>query len=159
MESEVFGSKRNRQIIAVAVMVTVIIAELVACLCMKSVKPAESLVVDYEAAKESMAELETELRVTESAKRENAEAFKALGLLMTGRPAEVGFETLAVHAGGEDNSWASVAVRAKNGDALQKYMSNLTASESFGGVTIESSQENQDGNISAVILVQKGEER
>jgi len=66
---------------------------------------------------------------------------------------------LAVHAGGEDNSWASVAVRAKNGDALQKYMSNLTASESFGGVTIESSQENQDGNISAVILVQKGEER
>lgn len=155
MESEVFGSKRNRQIIAVAVMVTVIIAELVACICMKSVKPAESLVVDYEAAKESMAEL----RVKESAKRENAEAFKALGVLMTGRPAEVGFETLAVHAGSEDNSWASVAVRAKNGDALQKYMSNLTASESFGGVTIESSQENQDSSISAVISVQKGEKR
>ena len=154
MESEIFRSKRNRQIIAVAVMVTVIIAELVACLCMKSVKPAESLVVDYEAAKESMAELETELRVTESAKRENAEAFKALGLLMTGRPAEVGFETLAVHAGGEDSSWA-----AKNGEALQKYMSNLTASESFGGVTIESSQENQDSSISAVISVQKGEDR
>ena len=93
MESEIFRSKRNRQIIAVAVMVTVIIAELVACLCMKSVKPAESLVLDYEAAKESMAELETELRVMERAKRENAEAFKALGLLMTGRPAEREFES------------------------------------------------------------------
>jgi hypothetical protein len=52
-----------------------------------------------------------------------------------------------------------VAVRAKNVDALQKYMSNLTASESFGGVTIESSQENQDSSISAVISVQKGEDR
>jgi hypothetical protein len=38
-------------------------------------------------------------------------------------------------------------------------MSNLTASESFGGVTIESSQENQDSSISAVISVQKGEKR
>ena len=159
MESEVFVSKRNRQIIAVAVMVTTIIVELVACICMKTVKPAESLVVDYEAAKESMSELEAELRATESAKRENAEAFKVLGLLMTGRPAEVGFETLAVHAGGEDSSWASVAIRAKNGDALQKYMSSLTASESFGGVTMESSQENPDGSISAVISVQKEEDR
>ena len=159
MESELFGSRRKRQIIAVAVMVTVIIAELVACLCMKSVKPAESLAVDYEAAKESMSELEAELRATESAKREDAEAFKVLGLLMTGRPAEVGFETLAVHSGGEDSSWASVAIRAKNGDALQKYMSNLTASESFGGVTMESSQENPDGSISVVISVQKGEDR
>ena len=159
MDSEVYGIKRSHIIISVAVMVTVIIAEIVSCLCMKSVKPAEGLVLDYEAAKESMAELETELRVMERAKRENAEAFKALGLLMTGRPAEVGFETLAVHAGGEDSSWASLAIRAKNGEALQKYMSNLTASESFGGVTIESSQENQDSSISAVISVQKGEDR
>ena len=156
MKAEIIN---GRQIIAVAVMVTVIIAEIVAGLCLNSVSPADSLVVDYEAAKDSMAELETELRITERAKQENAEAFKALSLLMTGRPAEVSFETLAIQAGGEDNSWASVAVRAKNEEALQRYMSNLTVSDNFGGVTIASSQGNQDGSISAVLSVQKGEAR
>ena len=86
MDSEVYGIKRSHIIISVAVMVTVIIAEIVSCLCMTSVKPAEGLVVDYEAAKESMTELETELRVMEGAKKENADAFRALSLLMTGRP-------------------------------------------------------------------------
>ena len=159
MESEVYGIKRSHIIISVAVMVTVIIAEIVSCLCMTSVKPAESLVVDYEAAKESMTELETELRVMEGAKKENADAFHALSLLMTGRPAEVGFDTLAVQAGAEDGSWASVSVRARNEDALQKYMSNLTANSAFGGVAIVSSQKNPDGSINAVISVQKGEAR
>lgn len=159
MEAAVIGIRRNSKIIAVAVMVTVIIAEIVACLCLKSVRPAESLVVDYEAAKESMPELATELRVMDRAKQENAEAFKALSLLMAGRPAEVGFETLAVKAGAEDDSWASVAVRAKNEAALQSYMSNLTASNNFGGVTIVSSQKNPDGSTSAVISVEKGETR
>jgi hypothetical protein len=159
MEAEAMGIKRGHIIIAVAVMVTVIIAEIVACLCLTSVRPAESLVVDYEAAKESMAELETELRVTDRAKRENAEAFKALSLLMTGRPAEVSFETLAVQAGSEDGSWANLSVRAKNEEVLQKYMSNLTASDNFSGVAIVSSQENPDGSIKAVLSVQKGEAR
>ena len=159
MDSEVYGIKRSHIIISVAVMVTVIIAEIVSCLCMTSVKPAEGLVVDYEAAKDSMTELETELRVMEGAKKENADAFHALSLLMTGRPAEVGFETLAVQAGAEDGSWASVSVRARNEDALQKYMSNLTANSAFGGVAIVSSQKNPDGSINAVISVQKGEAR
>ena len=159
MDSEVYGIKRSHIIIFVAVMVTVIIAEIVSCLCMTSVKPAEGLVVDYEAAKDSMTELETELRVMEGAKKENADAFHALSLLMTGRPAEVGFETLAVQAGAEDGSWASVSVRARNEDALQKYMSNLTANSAFGGVAIVSSQKNPDGSINAVISVQKGEAR
>jgi hypothetical protein len=159
MDSEVYGIKRSHIIISVAVMVTVIIAEIVSCLCMTSVKPAEGLVVDYEAAKDSMTELETELRVMEGAKKENADAFHALSLLMTGRPAEVGFETLAVQAGAEDGSWATVSIRAKNEEALQKYMSNLTASDSFSGVAIESSQENSDGSIKAVLSVQKGEAR
>lgn len=158
MEAEI-GIKRNTKIIIVAVMTTMIIAEIVACICMKSVRPAESLVVDYEAAKESMPELETELRVMDRAKQENADAFTALSLLMTGRPAEVGFETLAVKAGAEDESWASVAVRAKNEAALQRYMSNLTASNNFGGVAIASSQGNPDGSINAVLSVQKGEAR
>ncbi|MBQ1509367.1 MAG: hypothetical protein IIZ54_00520 [Selenomonadaceae bacterium] len=159
MDSEVYGIKRSHIIISVAVMVTVIIAEIVSCLCMTSVKPAEGLVVDYEAAKDSMTELETELRVMEGAKKENADAFRALSLLMTGRPAEVGFETLAVQAGAEDGSWASVSVRAKNEDVLQRYMSNLTANSAFGGVAIVSSQKNPDGSINAVISVQKGEAR
>ena len=159
MDSEVYGIKRSHIIISVAVMVTVIIAEIVSCLCMTSVKPAEGLVVDYEAAKDSMTELETELRVMEGAKKENADAFHVLSLLMTGRPAEVGFETLAVQAGAEDGSWASVSVRARNEDALQKYMSNLTANSAFGGVAIVSSQKNPDGSINAVISVQKGEAR
>ncbi len=159
MDSEVYGIKRSHIIISVAVMVTVIIAEIVSCLCMTSVKPAEGLVVDYEAAKDSMTELETELRVMEGAKKENADAFHALSLLMTGRPAEVGFETLAVQAGAEDGSWASVSVRAKNEDVLQRYMSNLTANSAFGGVAIVSSQKNPDGSINAVISVQKGEAR
>ena len=159
MEAEAMGIKRGHIIIAVAVMVTVIIAEIVACLCLTSVRPAESLVVDYEAAKESMAELETELRVTDRAKRENAEAFKALSLLMTGRPAEVSFETLAVQAGAEDGSWANLSVRAKNEEALQKYMNNLTVSDNFSGVAIASSQEKPDGSIKAVLSVQKGEAR
>ena len=73
MDSEVYGIKRSHIIISVAVMVTVIIAEIVSCLCMTSVKPAEGLVVDYEAAKDSMTELETELRVTDRAKVENAD--------------------------------------------------------------------------------------
>ena len=106
-----------------------------------------------------MTELETELRVMDGAKKENADAFRALSLLMTGRPAEVGFETLAVQAGAEDGSWASVSVRARNEDALQKYMSNLTANSAFGGVAIVSSQKNPDGSINAVISVQKGEAR
>ena len=159
METEALGIRRNHIIIAVAVMVTVIIAEIVACLCMTSVRPAESLVVDYEAAKESMTELETELRVTDRAKRENADAFKALSLLMTGRPAEVSFETLAVQAGSEDGSWANVSVQAKNEEALQKYMNNLTAGDSFSGVAIASYQGNPDGSINAVLSVQKGEGR
>ena len=159
MDSEVYGIKRSHIIISVAVMVTVIIAEIVSCLCMTSVKPAEGLVVDYEAAKDSMTELETELRVMEGAKKENADAFHALSLLMTGRPAEVGFETLAVQAGAEDGSWASVSVRAKNEDVLQRYMSNLTANSAFGGVAIVSSQKNPAGSINAVISVQKGEAR
>ena len=159
MDSEVYGIKRSHIIISVAVMVTVIIAEIVSCLCMTSVKPAEGLVVDYEAAKDSMTELETELRVMDGAKKENADAFHALSLLMTGRPAEVGFETLAVQAGAEDGSWASVSVRAKNEDVLQRYMSNLTANSAFGGVAIVSSQKNPDGSINAVISVQKGEAR
>ena len=159
MDSEVYGIKRSHIIISVAVMVTVIIAEIVSCLCMTSVKPAEGLVVDYEAAKDSMTELESELRVMEGAKKENADAFHALSLLMTGRPAEVGFETLAVQAGAEDGSWASVSVRAKNEDVLQRYMSNLTANSAFGGVAIVSSQKNPDGSINAVISVQKGEAR
>ena len=159
MEAEVWEIKRSTKIIMVAVMVTVIISEIVACLCLTSVRPAESLVVDYEAAKESMTELETELRVTDRAKGENADAFKALALLMTGRPAEVSFETLAVQAGAEEGSWATVSIRAKNEEALQKYMSNLTASDSFSGVVIESSQENSDGSIKAVLSVQKGEAR
>ena len=159
MDSEVYGIKRSHIIISVAVMVTVIIAEIVSCLCMTSVKPAEGLVVDYEAAKDSMTELETELRVMEGAKKENADAFHALSLLMTGRPAEVGFETLAVQAGAEDGRWASVSVRAKNEDVLQRYMSNLTANSAFGGVAIVSSQKNPDGSINAVISVQKGEAR
>ena len=159
MDSEVYGIKRSHIIISVAVMVTVIIAEIVSCLCMTSVQPAEGLVVDYEAAKDSMTELETELRVMEGAKKENADAFHALSLLMTGRPAEVGFETLAVQAGAEDGSWASVSVRAKNEDVLQRYMSNLTANSAFGGVAIVSSQKNPDGSINAVISVQKGEAR
>lgn len=159
MDSEIYGIKRSHIIISVAVMVTVIIAEIVSCLCMTSVKPAEGLVVDYEAAKDSMTDLETELRVMEGAKKENADAFRALSLLMTGRPAEVGFETLAVQAGAEDSSWASVSVRARNEDALQRYMSNLTANSAFGGVAIVSSQKNPDGSINAVISVQKGEAR
>lgn len=159
MDSEVYGIKRSHIIISVAVMVTVIIAEIIACLCMTSVKPAEGLMVDYEAAKDSMTELETELRVMDGAKKENADAFHALSLLMTGRPAEVGFETLAVQAGAEDGSWASVSVRAKNEDVLQRYMSNLTANSAFGGVAIVSSQKNPDGSINAVISVQKGEAR
>ena len=159
MEAEALGIKRSHIAIVTAVMVTVIIAEIVACLCMTSVRPAESLVVEYEAAKESMAELEMELRVTDRAKRENADAFKALSLLMTGRPAEVSFETLAVQAGAEDGSWANVSVQAKNEEALQKYMNNLTASDSFSGVAIASSKRNPDGSINAVLSVQKGEAR
>ena len=159
MDSEVYGIKRSHIIISVAVMVTVIIAEIVSCFCMTSVKPAEGLVVDYEAAKESMTELETELRVTDRAKGENADAFKALALLMTGRPTEVRFEILAVQAGAEEGSWATVSIRAKNEEALQKYMSNLTANSAFGGVAIVSSQKNPDGSINAVISVQKGEAR
>ena len=157
MEISEFGIKRSTKIIILAVMATVIIAEIVACLCMGSVKPAESLVIDYEAAKESMTEMEKELRITERAKQENADAVNALALLMTGRPAEVGFETLAVHAETEDDSWASVAVRAKNEEALQRYISNLAASGCFGGVVIASSS--QDGSISAVLRVQKREAR
>ncbi len=159
MEISEFGIKRSTKIVIVAVMATVIIAEIVACLCMGSVKPAESLVIDYEAAKESMTDMEKELRITERARQENAEAVNALTLLMTGRPAEVGFETLAVHAEGEDNSWASVAVRAKTEEALQRYISNLAASGGFGGVVIASSERSQDGSISAVLRVQKREAR
>ena len=159
MEISEFGIKRSIKIVIVAVMATVIIAEIVACLCMGSVKPAESLVIDYEAAKESMTEMEKELRITERAKQENADAVNALALLMTGRPAEVGFETLAVHAGAEDDSWASVAIRAKNEEALQRYISNLAASGSFGGVVIASSERSSDGSISAVLRVQKREAR
>ena len=60
MEISEFGIKRSTKIVIVAVMATVIIAEIVACLCMGSVKPAESLVIDYEAAKESMSDMEKE---------------------------------------------------------------------------------------------------
>ena len=46
MEAEALGIKRNHIFIAVAVMVTVTFAEIVACLCLTSVRPAESLVGD-----------------------------------------------------------------------------------------------------------------
>ena len=58
MEAEVWEIKRSTKIIMVAVMVTAIIAEIVACLCLTSVRPAESLVVDYEAAKEYLNQMQ-----------------------------------------------------------------------------------------------------
>ena len=158
MEQKI-GIERFKQLAKVAgiVMMTLLVAETVACLCMGSVKTGKGLVADYEAAKGSMAGLDTELRVIEKSRRENADAVMALASIMTGRPAEVGFEVLEVHGMAEDGSWANLAIRARNDEALQKYMANLAANKAIAGVAITTSQANPDGSKKVVLAIQKGE--
>lgn len=152
------GKSRFRMgvIIMDIMMVTLIVAEIVVCLCMGKVQASETLEADFMAAMGSKEQLDRELSLIKVAKMENAEAPIVIASLMSGRPAEVSFEILEIQGTGEENIIVNLAVRAKNEEALQKYVKNLIGSKKLRSVNLVKSENNEDGSKSAVIVVGKG---